>query len=149
MSHLLNFATATIKHEISGLVLKISLALVATGVLIFSLIMVGRDVHESVQGLENGPLLSGIFFGGVSLLCFGGLLLLFKDKNPLPQADLLTHEDGMGQMAERILSNFLEGLNKGLNEAPVRTEKVVIVEDDETDLRDIKIDDYRYSEIVH
>jgi len=148
VSHLLHFATAIIKQEISGLVLKISLALVATGVLIFSLIMIGRVASDSLQGYDNGPLLSGIFFGVVSAACLGGLLVLFKDRNPLPQTDSLSQEDPANHLAEKILNNFLEGLNKGLNEAP-KAEKVVIIEDEDSDLRDIKISDYRYSEVVH
>jgi hypothetical protein len=149
VSHLLHFATATIKHEISGMVMKISLALVAVGVLIFALIMIGRNVHEVLYLYDNGPLLSGLFFGLVSLACAAGLFVLFRDKNPLPQMESLSQEDTATHMAEKILNNFLEGLNKGLNEAPVKTEKVVIVEDDESALRDIKINDYRYSEVVH
>ena len=148
VSHLLHFATDTIKQEISGLVLKISQALVATGVLIYSLIMIGRLVFESLQGYDHGPLLSGLFFGVVAVACFGGLFVLFKDRNPLPQTDSLSQDDPANHLAEKILNNFLEGLNKGLNEAPA-SEKVVIIEDDDSELRDIKIDDYRYSEIVH
>ncbi len=63
--------------------------------------------------------------------------------------DSLSSEDPVNNMAEKILNNFLEGLNKGLNEAPVKTEKITIVEDDDSELRDIKINDYRYSEVVH
>ena len=110
--------------------------------------MVGRVVYESLQGYDNGPLLSGVFFAGVALACFGGLLALFKDKNPLPQTDSLSQDDPVNHLAEKILTNFLEGLSKGLNETPA-TPKVVIIEDDDSELRDIEIDDYRYSEIVH
>ena len=88
VSHLLHFATATIKHELSTLVLKISLALVATGVLIFSIIMIGRHVNDAFQVYyANGPLLAGLFFGFISVLCFAGLFLLYQPLKSLSKVN--------------------------------------------------------------
>lgn len=150
VAHLLHFATATVKHELSKMVLKIALAIVASGVLIFSLIMVGRHINDALQVFDNGPLLSGLFFGFVSVVCFASLYLLFHDKNPPPITDSLsqgTHQ--VTETAEKILFSFLEGLNKGLSEQHQARQKVEVLEDEDSDLRDINIDDYRYSEIVH
>jgi len=150
VSHLLHFATATIKHELSAMILKISLALVATGVLIFSLIMIGRHINDAFQVYDNGPLLAGIFFGVVSAACFATLFLLFRDKSNLPEVSE-TASAGSGQiheMAEKALHSFLAGLNSGLS-APSKTEKIEIIEDGESELRDTHIEDYSYSEIVH
>lgn len=152
VSHLLHFATATVEHELSKLILKIALALVATGVLIFSLIMLGRLVNDSLQYYERGPIYSGVFFGAVSVVCFVGLFKLFKAKNPPPQAlDSLASESPLHHMAEKIFLNFFEGLNTGLNQVkqtgPV--EKVVVIEDDDLDLREINMDDYKHSDFKH
>ena len=152
VSHLLHFATATIKHELSTLVLKISLALVATGVLIFSIIMIGRHVNDAFQVYyANGPLLAGLFFGFISVLCFAGLFLLFRDKGPPPEtADALSAEGSVHHMAHNVLHSFLSGLNEGLSEGhEIKKEKIVMVEDDESDLRDLNVEDYRNSEILH
>lgn len=109
---LLSLVSSEVKKQLSSLILKIAAGLVATGVLIYSLIVLGQYFHAYLLTFENGPVFSSIFFAIVSVACIAGLFQLFRPEKPLPAVQDL--QDSVHNFSfEKIYANFLQGLTEG------------------------------------
>ncbi|AGH94867.1 hypothetical protein [Pseudobdellovibrio exovorus] len=121
---LLSLVSSEVKKQMSKLILKISFALVATGVLIYSLIILAQYAHTFMQTYENGPVFSVIFFAALTGLCVFGLFMMFREEPP-PAPVKSFQSLGRSFSFEKIYTNFLEGLAQGIehNQEVHRTEK--------------------------
>ena len=113
----LKAVTVTVKKEISGLILKIAFGLVATGVLIYSLVMLGQYVHTFLLLYNDGVLFSVLFFSLISIICVFAVVKLFYQKETAKdpfEAFSLTGNSGFS--LEKIYSNFMTGLHTSLEQ---------------------------------
>lgn len=118
---MMHAVTDTVKKEISRLFLKIVFGLVATGVLIYSLIVLGQHAQYYMMLYDNGPLLSVLFFILVSALCAFILFKLFhkKEAEEDPFSSIFSSDETKFRLG-KIYANFMAGLAEGLQEAPER-----------------------------
>lgn len=120
---LLNIVTNEIKKQISKLILKIAFGLVITGVLTYSLIVLGQYVHAYMLTFQDGRAFSTIFFSIISIACIAGLIQMFRPEKPeTPMLDLKQSVHNFS--FEKIMNNFFEGLVKGVEEAQERHERM-------------------------
>ncbi len=115
---LLNIATETVKREISKIILKIVFGLVATGVLIYSLIVLGQHLQFYLLVYENGPLLSVLFFSILAVVCALILFKLFhkKETEEDPFSKIFSSEEAKFRIG-KIYENFISGLADGIRES--------------------------------
>lgn len=115
---LFNMVTSVVKKEISSLILKVAAAIVATGILLYSLIVLGQHLHAYMLLWENGPVFSVIVFAAIAIVCVGSLYLLFGEKKPVQQ---VFQSPTVAQQAsfnlEKLYMNFVDGLAKGVAES--------------------------------
>ena len=116
---LLNAITATFKKEISGIILKVAFGLVATGVLIYSLVTLGQYFHAYLLKFESGILLSVLFFIFLSGTCIFAVFKLFYEKKDQtdPFESLFSKSDEKNLGIQKIFANFMDGLNNGMSKA--------------------------------
>lgn len=110
---LLSLVSSEVKKQMSKLILKISFALVATGVLIYSLIVLAQYAHTFMQTYENGPIFSVVFFAALTGLCVFGLFMMFREEPPSAPVQSF-RSLGNSFSFEKIYTNFLEGLAQGI-----------------------------------
>lgn len=108
---------AAVKKEISDLILKISVALVAVSVVIYSLIVIGQHFHAYMLIYEKGILFSVLFF---SLLAIGCGFIIFKlfyeqDYRQNIFETLFSKKNSQNFNFEKLYTLFIEGLNEGLS----------------------------------
>ena len=136
---LINIVTDTVKREISRIILKIVFGLVATGVLIYSLIVLGQHLQFYLLVYENGPFLSVLFF---SLLAIGCAFILFKlfhkkETEGDPLSKLFSSDEAKFRIG-KIYENFISGLADGIREsnAAEKREQEKIASFEDTDYSD-------------
>lgn len=122
-STMLNAVSETVKKEISKMILKIVFGLVATGVLIYSLIVLGQHLQFYLLLYENGTVLSILFFSIVSILCVIMLFRLFnkKEVNDDPFSRLFSGDEAKFRLG-KIYEQFMTGLAEGIKEGPPKDE---------------------------
>lgn len=122
-SLLLKTVTKILKKEISGIILKMAFALVATGLLIYSLISLGQYLHEYLLSYENGIAFSVMFFSLLSVVCVLLIFKLFYEKasQPVSHPDIFeslfsesSEKFSAEKTLEKIYNNFIEGLDIGM-----------------------------------
>ena len=115
-----NMFQAAIREEVLSLAMKIFAGLILCSVIIFSLISVGQQANILMLTLENGPYLSMIVFACVAIACGAGLFYIFYK----PKSVVTTPPLDLGINLQRILLNFYDGLNAGI-EKSMRKKEVV------------------------
>jgi hypothetical protein len=112
----INLVTGVVKKELSSMILKIAVALVATSLLIYSLIILTQYLHAYMLVWENGPLFSVLFFSGLSAVCLFAVYKLFGEQEPVSQ---IFENKGVANSLglDKVLNNFLEGLTTGMQQA--------------------------------
>lgn len=158
-STMLKVVTEAVKKEISMLVLKIVFGLVATGVLIYSLIVLGQHLQFYLLLYNNGTVLSVLFFSIVSVVCVFLLLKLFHKKNVAEEDPFLKLFSGdeakfrLGKIYEQFMSGMAEGIREiPDSEAPVSQKSVsekLPSEDPNVRSKLEDYDDFRYSGRAH
>lgn len=119
---LLNIITNEVKKQISKLILKIAFGLVASGVLIYSLIILGQYLHAYMLTFQDGQAFSMIFFGLVSVGCIAALIQMFRPEKTV--TPIRTLQDSVHSFSfEKILTNFMEGLTQGVEQAQQRADE--------------------------
>lgn len=113
----LNAVTDTVKKEISRLFLKIVFGLVATGVLIYSLVVLGQHLQFYLLLYDNGPLFSILFFSALSVVCMFLLFKLFYKKvaEEDPFSTLFSTDEAKFRLG-KIYENFMSGLADGIRQ---------------------------------
>lgn len=120
---LLQIVTTEVKKQISKLILKIAFGLVATGVLIYSLIVLGQYVHSYLLTYTDGVAFSAIFFAIVSIGCIISLIQMFRPEKP--ETPILDLKESVHNFSfEKIVDNFFDGLAKGVQEAQQRHDRM-------------------------
>ena len=112
----LKAVTTTVKKEISGLILKIIFACVVTGVLIFSLIILGQHFQTYLLLSNNGILFSVLFFSLVAIACVFAVVQLFNQKAPLQDPFEFLAKGEKHFSISTVYNNFMDGLADGLSE---------------------------------
>lgn len=122
-SSMIKIVSETVRKEISKLILKIVFGLVATGILIYSLIVLGQHLQFYLLLYDNGTVLSVFFFSVVSVICVFFLFKLFhkKEVEEDPIAKLFTGDEAKFRLG-KIYEQFMTGLAEGIQENPVTTE---------------------------
>lgn len=122
-STMLNAISETVKKEISKMILKIVFGLVATGVLIYSLIVLGQHLQFYLLLFDNGTVLSVLFFSIVSILCVIMLFRLFNKKEVKddPFSRLFSGDEAKFRLG-KIYEQFMTGLAEGIKEGPLKDE---------------------------
>ena len=137
----LNAVTDTVKKEISELILKIVFGLVATGVLIYSLVILGQHFHAYLLLYNNGPLLAVLFFTLLAAACVFVVFKLFYQKQTSKDPfEFLLSKDQKQFSVEKIYNNFMSGLTDGLREHQV---------EEKTSHKNIEAADFKYSDTTH
>lgn len=125
-STMLKVVTETVKNEISKLILKIVFGLVATGVLIYSLIVLGQHLQFYLLLYDNGTILSVFFFSIVSVVCVFLLFKLFSKKDVAeedPFSKLFSGDEAKFRLG-KIVEQFMAGMAEGMREEPISKEPI-------------------------
>lgn len=137
----LSAVTDVVKKEISELILKIVFGLVATGVLIYSLVILGQHFHAYLLLYNNGPLLAVLFFTLLSAACVYVVFKLFYQKHTSTDPfEFLLSKDNKHFSVEAIYNNFMSGLTDGLREHQA---------EEKTSHKKIEDADFKYSDTTH
>lgn len=137
----LNAVTDTVKKEISELILKIVLGLVATSVLIYSLVILGQHFHAYLLLYNNGPLLAVLFFVLLSAACvFTVFKLFYQRQTSTDPFEFLLSKDQKHFSVENIYNNFISGLADGLREHQT---------EEKTSHKNIEDTGFKYSDTTH
>lgn len=114
---MLNALTDTLKKEISGYILKVVFGLVATGVLIYSLVVLGQHFQTYLLLYNNGPTFSVLFFSLLAVVCVFTVFKLFykKETSKDPFAAAASKEEKQSNI-RAVYSNFMSGMVDGLRE---------------------------------
>ena len=123
-SSMIKIVSETVRQEISKLILKIVFGLVATGVLIYSLIVLGQHLQFYLLLYDNGAILSVFFFSVLSVVCVYLLFKLFykKEIKDDPIANLFSGDEAKFRLG-KIYEQFMTGMAEGIRESPVGTEQ--------------------------
>ncbi len=142
-SSMIKVVSETIRKEISKLILKIVFGLVATGVLIYSLIVLGQHLQFYLLLYDNGTVLSIFFFSIVSVLCVFLLFKLFHkaEAEEDPISKLFSGNDAKFRLG-KIYEQFMAGMAEGIRENPVDAEP-------KSKARIDDFDDVEYSDKTH
>lgn len=115
---LVRAVTVTLKKEASALILKTSIGLIASGLLIYSLINLGMLFNDFLIKYQYGTVFSVLFFIGLSAACGFLLAKLFYEKKETREESFETFfAKGNVLNVKSIYSNFVSGLEEGINQA--------------------------------
>lgn len=108
---------AAVKKEISDLILKISVALVAVSLVIYSLIVIGQHFHAYMLIYEKGMLFSVLFFSLLAIGCGFTIFKLFYEQDYRQNVfeTLFSKKKSQNFNFEKFYTLFIEGLNEGLS----------------------------------
>lgn len=121
-AELIDTAIAAIRKEIIELIFKITVALVAVGLLLYSLIILAQHFHAYMLIYEKGILFSVLFFSALSVGCIYTISKLFLDQKMNQNifksifSKTSSQKNSQNINFEKLLVNFVDGLNKGLND---------------------------------
>lgn len=142
-SSMIKVVSETVRKEISKLILKIVFGLVATGILIYSLIVLGQHLQFYLLLNDNGTVLSVLFFSIVSIVCVFLLFKLFHkaEADDDPISKLFSGDEAKFRLG-KIYEQFMAGMAEGIRENPVTAEPKSSAKIDE-------FDDVEYPEKIH
>ena len=142
-SSMVRVVSETVRKEISKLILKIVFGLVATGVLIYSLIVLGQHLQFYLLLYDNGTVLSVFFFSVVSVVCVFLLFKLFHktEAEEDPISKLFSGDEARFRLG-KIYEQFMTGMAEGIRENPVSPEPKSRAKIDD-------FDDAEYSDRTH
>lgn len=114
---LLNMVSAVVKKEISNMILKIAAGLVATGILLYSLINLFQYLHAYMLLWQNGPAFAVIFFAGLAAVTTYIIYALFNN-NQKPREIFESNPKGLKESfsMDKLYTQFLNGLAEGAQE---------------------------------
>jgi hypothetical protein len=114
-----NSFRSALREEIQSAAFKVICGIILSSVMIFSLIVLGAHMNYVLNNQEMGPYPSMLVFGVIAALCFGLLFYTFKDKKA-KRKEVAVNQPLFGTNMQRILIQFLDGLNEGVEEAAER-----------------------------
>lgn len=120
---LLNAVTENIKKEIYLLIVRIMAGLVATGIIIYSLVVLGQHFNTFLLMYDRGPQFSVLFFTVLTVVCSYSLYRLFYGNATVKKsAQTAIAAEESESSVTKIFTNFMAGLGEGLEENS-KTEK--------------------------